>query len=169
MAIYGNTITYDYEEELEDGKVEKKKLELVFNSLTLIKYYNYVGREFMVDFYNVGYKSQQSADKLSKEVRDKLNSGEEVTYKDMSEADLNALAHADYSANLEFFINLIAAMIATREHPKQPDFSQIISEIPLFILYDSEFIGELLNFISFGLKKNKAGLQRIGRQRPKKG
>lgn len=167
MTIYGNTITYDYDDTLEDGTVEQKKLVLVFNTLTLIKYYNYVGREFMVDFYNVGYKSQQSASGLSKDLREKLNSGREVSYEDMSEADLNALANADYSAHLEFFINLIAAMIATREHPKQPDFSQIISEIPLFILYDSEFVGELLNFVSFGLKKNKAGLQRLGHRSQK--
>lgn len=168
MAIYGNTITYDYEEELEDGTTEKKKLTLVFNPLTLIKYYNYVGREFMTDFYDIAFKSQKNSANLSKELREKMEAGEEVNYEDISESDLKALSSADYSANLEFFINLIAAMIATREHPKQPDFAEIIGSIPLFVLYDTEFLTELLSFISFGLKKNKGILGKLGRRQAKR-
>lgn len=167
MAIYGNTITYDYEEELEDGTVEKKKLTLVFNPLTLIKYYNYVGREFMTDFYDIAFKSQKNAANMSKELRAKIDAGEELNYEDISEEDLKALSSVDYSANMEFFINLIAAMIATREHPKQLDFAEIISSIPLFILYDSDFLTELLNFIAFGLKKNKGILGKLGRRQAK--
>ena len=155
MAVYGNTITYKYEEELEDGTTERKELLLVFNPLTLVKYYNYVGREFMTDFFEVALSSKNNFEHLSKEVKDKIEKGEEITADALSTADIKALNSIDYSAHMEFFLNTIAAMIATREHPRKLDFADIISSIPLMILYDSEFLNELLSVITFGLKKKK--------------
>lgn len=155
MAVYGNTITYAYEEELEDGTKEQKRLQLVFNPLTLIKYYNYVGREFMTDFFEVAVKSQKEYEHLSKDAKDKIESGEELTMEELSLDDVKALSAVDYTSHMEFFLNTIAAMIATREYPKQLDFAEIISSIPLMILYDSNFLKELMSVITFGLKKKK--------------
>lgn len=155
MAVYGNTITYKYEEELEDGTTERKELLLVFNPLTLVKYYNYVGREFMTDFFEVALSSKNNFEHLSKEVKDKIEKGEEITADALSTADIKTLNSIDYSAHMEFFLNTIAAMIATREHPRKLDFADIISSIPLMILYDSKFLNELLSVITFGLKKKK--------------
>lgn len=155
MAVYGNTITYKYEEELEDGTTERKELLLVFNPLTLVKYYNYIGREFMTDFFEVALSSKNNFEHLSKEVKDKIEKGEEITADALSTADIKTLNSIDYSAHMEFFLNTIAAMIATREHPRKLDFADIISSIPLMILYDSGFLNELLSVITFGLKKKK--------------
>lgn len=155
MAVYGNTITYKYEEELEDGTTEQKELLLVFNPLTLVKYYNYVGREFMTDFFEVALSSKNNFEHLSKEVKEKIEKGEEITADALSVADIKTLNSIDYSAHMEFFLNTIATMIATREHPKKLDFAEIISSIPLMILYDSDFLNEMLSLITFGLKKKK--------------
>ena len=80
--------------------------------------------------------------------------GKELTLEEINEADLAVLGNVDYSAHMEFFINLMGAMIATREYPKRVDFFDCISEIPPYLVYDGEFCGKLVNFVAFALKKN---------------
>lgn len=146
--IYGTKMVYPYQE--NDGdKVVDKKLELVFNPITLIKYQGYTGREFMVDFMQLGNNTHKN---LSKGLQEKIDKGEEINYEDLTSEDLTSL---DMSEHFQFFLNLTASMIAANAYPKVLDFGEIISSLPLFIFYDNDFTTELIEFISYGLKKNK--------------
>lgn len=161
--IYGTKMVYVYQE-LDGDKDVDKKLELSFNPITLIKYQGYLGREFMTDFMQLGNSNYKG---LSKELKEKIDKGEEIKYEDLSNEDIEALSKGDIMSNMEFYINLTACMIATNEYPKKLDFGEIICSLPLFLFSDTNFIAELIDFISFGLKKNNlmAGQQLAQRLR----
>ena len=148
--IYGTKMVYVYQE-LDGDKAVDKKLELSFNPITLIKYHGYTGREFMTDFMQLGNSNYK---KLGKELKERIEKGEELKYEDLSNEDIDALSNVDIMSNMEFYINLTASMIATNEYPKRLDFGEIICSLPLFLFSDVNFITELVEFISFGLKKN---------------
>lgn len=150
--VYGNKLVYAYEEEVSEGKVETKKLELTFNPMTLIHYQNYTGNDFMVDFMAVNFDMSK---KIRPELKEKIEKGEELNYGDITEKDVEALTSADMTKNLQFFINVTASMIATSAYPKKLAFEDIIDTLPLFLFYEDNFLSELVQLISFGLKKNK--------------
>lgn len=150
--IYGTKMIYPYQEIDESGQTIDKKLELVFNPMTLIKYMNYTGKDFMADLFAM---SGQIPKGLSKELQNKINKGEEINYEDISDSDLSKLSGVSVTKNLEFLINVTASMIATNAYPAVLDFGEIISSLPLFLFYDKDFTDELLKLIAFGLKKNK--------------
>ena len=150
--VYGNKLIYAYDDEVSEGKIEIKKLELTFSPITLIKYQNYTGNEFMVDFMNINFNM---ANKIRPELKHKIEKGEELTYNDITEEDITMLSQADTNKHIEFFINVTASMIATTAYPKILEFGEIINSLPVFLFNDDEFLNELVQLIAFGLKKNK--------------
>lgn len=154
MNTYGTVLTHEYETVNENGETVSVELKLCFNAMTLVIYQNYLGRELMTDFVNLCMKSQEQTKGISKELLDKFQSGKELTLADINEADLAVMNNVDYSAHMEFFINLMGAMVATREYPKRLDFMECIAEIPPHLVYDGEFCTKLVNFVAFALKKN---------------
>lgn len=154
MNNYGTVLTHEYETVNEDGTPVSVELKLVFNAMTLVIYQNYLGRELMTDFVNLCMQSQKQAKGISKELFDKVQGGKELTLADLTEEDITVLQNVDYTAHMEFFINLMGAMVATREYPKRLDFFDCISEIPPHLVYDQAFCTKLVNFVSFALKKN---------------
>jgi len=94
--IYGNVMTYKYEDDKVDESgnslldeqgnplTETKEITLVFNLVTLIKYKNYTGRDFLTDFLSMGEKTVKSAQKMGfdKGTVEKLSRGEETTFED---------------------------------------------------------------------------------------
>lgn len=155
--VYGNKLVYAYDEEMSDGTKETKKLELTYNPITLIRYQGYTGRDMMADFMSINFNS---AKKLSKELQDKIGKGKDISYDDITEADMQNFTANDLMAHTEFFINLAGSMLATTLYPKVPAFSDIINSLPLFLFYDENFLKELCDLIAFGLKKNKVQLSK---------
>lgn len=171
--IYGNVMKYKYEDarldesgnflldEQEIPLTEAKEIVLVFNAITLIKYKNYTGRDFLSDFISMGEKAVKSAQKvnLGKELTQKLERGEDPTLEDLKEIDSESI-DADM-LDTEFFVNIIGAMIAASNPHATKDFFDIIDEVPIMLLYDPDFMRELMQFITFGLKKNKMTFSKI--------
>ncbi len=159
--VYGNKLVYVYEEDTVDeegkGKVVNKKLDLTFNPMTFIKYQNYTGRDFMADFMEISFNM---SNKISPELLKKIENDEEILYGDISNSDIEALTGEQMTKNIEFFINAVASMIATSVYPKNLDFGEIINTLPIFLFYDDNFLKELVEFITFGLKKNKQTITR---------
>lgn len=153
--VYGNKLVYAYDDEElgKDGEIKKviKKLELTFSPITLIKYQNYTGREFMVDFMSINLNM---TNKIRPELKQKIEKGEELTYGDITEEDIRALSSSDMNKNTEFFINITASLIATTAYPKILDFAEIINSLPVFLFNDENFLNELIQLMSFNLKKN---------------
>ena len=152
--IYGNSIIWKYTE-IEGDKEVEKQLKLVFSPITLIKYQGYLGREFMTDFFRLGKNTSKD---LSPKLQEKLAKGEEITIEDLTEEDVKSLSPKGFSEHIEFFLNLIVCMIATEKYPKVTDFAETINSLPLSIYNDDELFGELMELISFGLKKNSTQL-----------
>lgn len=169
---YGTVISYEYEEETADklpnGKIEKhieqKKIELVFNDLTPIKYMNYVGRDMYDDMIKITKKTQQVANAQSQAVLQKAQSvavDKELTISDFTEEDFKALENLNYTEYIEFYTNIFAAMVATREYHKDLDFLDIIVGLPTSLMIsDQEFMKRVSNLLSFGLKKKTATVYR---------
>lgn len=166
--LYGTKMIYRYKEEvpkvdsngetiIENGdfvtEVKEKKLELCFSANTFIIYKNYTTRELMKDFFNAGTTAQKEW-LINKEVLDKVKEKEEIKLDDLSEEDIEKLSKIGFNDSIEFFINITAAMIATNEYPIKRDFAEIINELPLFLFNDDKFTTELMQLVSFGLKKN---------------
>jgi hypothetical protein len=151
--LYGNKLVYAYEDidEREEGKVVTKKLDLTFSPITFIKYQNYTGKDFMADFMALNFSI---AGKISPELKQKIEKGEEIHYQDITEDDIKGFTSQDSSKNIEFFINAVASMVATTAYPKVLDFGEIMNSLPIFLFYDDVFLSELTELISFGLKKN---------------
>lgn len=172
---YGTVISYEYEEETAeiknpfDGTVEKKtkkkKIELVFNALTPIKYYNYVGRDLYADLAGIVKTTQSKSDKKTESVLQKAQGIENLTVDDFTEEDLKAIENLNCTQYLEFFINLFAAMVATREYSKNLDYLDIIVDLPIdCMITDGEFMKRVLSLLSFGLKKKATVYRRTGFQ-----
>lgn len=171
--IYGNVMTYKYEDDKVDESgnslldeqgnplTETKEITLVFNLVTLIKYKNYTGRDFLTDFLSMGEKTVKSAQKMGfdKETVEKLNRGEETTFEDFKNTDFESI-NADI-IDIDFFVNTMGAMIAANDPHSTRDFYDIIGEVPIMLLFDPDFIKELMSLISFGLKKNKSAFKKI--------
>ena len=168
---YGTVISYEYEEEtaekLPNGeikkKTEKKKIELVFNALTPIKYYNYVGRDLYADLAGIVKTTQSKSDKKTESVLQKAQGIENLTVDDFTEEDLKAIENLNCTQYLEFFINLFAAMVATREYSKNLDYLDIIVDLPIDCMSaDGEFLKRVTNLLAFGLKKTATVSRRTG-------
>lgn len=160
---YGTVISYEYDEEkneikLIDGtvekKIERKKIELVFNALTPIKYYNYVGRDLYADLAEIVKTTKSKSNKTTESVLQKALSIENLSVEDFSEADFKVIESLNYTQYLEFFINLFAAMVATREYNKNLDYLDIIVDLPIdCMISDGEFMKRVTDLLAFGLKK----------------
>lgn len=168
---YGTVISYEYEEEssekLPNGEIktniEKKKIELVFNALTPIKYYNYVGRDLYAELAEIVKITQSKSDKKTESVLQKAQGIENLTVDDFTEDDFKAIENLNYTQYLEFFINLFAAMVATREYSKNLDYLDIIVDLPIdCMISDGEFMKRVTDLLSFGLKKKATVYRRTG-------
>ncbi len=163
--IYGTKLIYKYSEEVpkvningetmvdKDGNFlteeKEKKLELTFSAITFLIYKNFTAREFMKDFMVLGLEAQKEFDK-NKEVFEKAQNNIE----NLTEEDIEVLSKIGFNESIEFFINATAAMIATTEYPRKRDFVEIINELPMYIFQDEQFMKELVQLISFSVKKN---------------
>lgn len=136
---YGSIKKYTYEDMNENGEVVKKTITLEFNPLTLIKYHNYVGRDLLADLADIAKSAG------------KANVTGESGVTEMTDADFDALV--GLSASLEFFSNLIAAMICTARRHERLDFEEVIASIPMDMFSDGQFMSEVMELITFGLKK----------------
>lgn len=153
---YGMVVSFDYEEMTENGRVEQKKIELVFNSLTLIKYYNYVGRDLYADMAEVVKTIQSKTGDKKSGVMKKAQTGD-LTIDDFSDEDLELIQSLNYTQYMEFFVNFFAAMIATKEYNKNLDFLDIMADLPIdLMLTDQEFMSRVSNMLVFGVKKKMA-------------
>ena len=136
---YGLVKTYTYEDVNENGEIVKKTITLEFNPLTLIKYHGYVGRDLLADATEVVRRAG------------KTNISGETEIGEMTDGDVDALNGA--SASIEFFANLVAAMICTARRNERLNFEDVIASIPFEMLTDSEFMNEITEFFTFGIKK----------------
>lgn len=153
---YGTVISYDYQEETDSGVVENKKIELVFNALTPIKYLNYVGRDMYADLAEIVKTTQYQSNEKAKNVLKKAQEIENLTLNDFTEEDFKAIENLNYTQYTEFFINLFAAMVATREYKKNLDYLDIIVDLPIeLMISDGEFLKRVSELLAFGLKKKK--------------
>ena len=153
--IYGNTIIYKYTE-LDGNKEVEKQLKRVFSPITLIKYQGYLGREFMTDLFNLQVGTAKG---LSQRLKDKIEKGEDIVLDDLTDEDIKSLT-PNISSQIEFYLNLVVCMIATEKYPKVIDFAETLNSLPLSIYSDEEFFAELMELISFAIKKNSKELER---------
>lgn len=130
-------MTYKYEDDKVDESgnslldergnplTETKEITLVFNLVTLIKYKNYTGRDFLTDFLSMGEKTVKSAQKMGfdKETVEKLNRGEETTFEDFKNTDFESI-NADI-IDIDFFVNTMGAMIQRVVKRKRQNFQKI--------------------------------------------
>lgn len=141
-----------------DDEGNAKTVLLAFNPLTLVKYKNFTGHDFMADFMMLGAAGSKEVEKLSPEARSMLDKGK-LDFALLKESDIDILQKMNSARNTEFYINLYAAMIATAEHMNgKPavDFAEILSDMPFDMLYDADFTKDIIEMIAFGLKKNNA-------------
>lgn len=160
--IYGTKMIYKYSEEipkvnangetLVDGngdfitEIKEQKLELSFNLMTYLIYKNVIGTDLMKDFITFGKTFQKKVDK-----------NEDILGLDadnLTEEDIEKMSAVYDNDTIKFLLQVTAAMIATSEYPKQRPFEDIISNLPLSLILDGEFIKEVIQLISFNLKKN---------------
>lgn len=146
---YGSVLKYpyiDYEtthnEKGEEITVEvEKTLDLKFSLTTLTKYHDYVGRDLLSDMA-----------KLSRKANKLQNVSADTDIEDMTEEDIDALF--SISDALEFYGDLVAAMVCTYHRTKNLDFEEVRDEIPFSLLQNNDFIEKVMNLVSFGIKKN---------------
>lgn len=160
--IYGTKLIYKYTEEVpkvnEKGETlvddngdfltetKEKKIELTFNLMTYLIYKNVIGTDLMKDFITFGKGFQKKVDK-----------NEDILGLDtdnLTEEDAEKMLAVWDNDTIQFLLQITAAMIATTEYPKQRPFEDIIKELPLNLLFDGEFIKEVIQLISFNIKKN---------------
>ena len=164
--IYGTKLIYKYTEEIpvvnekgetvitDDGDIltteKQKTLDLTFSALTFLIYKNHTGREFMVDYITAASdadKKWQGNTQLLEKAKTDFDS--------LTIEEKEKVTGLGLDSNIEFFMNAIAAMVATTEYPIKRDFAEIINELPLFeMMQDDQFNTELFSLLSFRLKKN---------------
>ena len=127
-------------------EIKEQKLELSFNLMTYLIYKNVIGTDLMKDFITFGKGFQKKVDK-----------NEDILGLDtdnLTEEDAEKMLAVWDNDTIQFLLQITAAMIATTEYPKQRPFEDIIKELPLNLLFDGEFIKEVIQLISFNIKKN---------------
>lgn len=139
MSNYGISKIYKYEDVDKDGNVVQKTITMEFNVLTLIKYHGYVGRDLLADMAELARKAGNT------NITPDTNIGE------ITEDDLKSFENI--SASIEFFSNLIAAMVCTARRHEKLDFEEVIASLPMQMFTDENFMSEIMELITFGFKK----------------
>lgn len=138
---YGSVLKYPYIDYDENGNEVEKTLNLKFSLTTLTKYHDYVGRDLLSDMA-----------KLSRKANKLQNIDTETDIGSMTEEEIDALF--SISDALEFYGDLVSAMVCTYYRAKNLDFEEVRDEIPFGLLQDNEFIEKVMSLVSFGIKKN---------------
>lgn len=144
---YGSVLKYPYKDTDENGVEIEKTLNLKFSLTTLTKYHGYVGRDLMSDMAKLSRKSSKMA-KLADMTDEEL-----VTYiGDLSDEEYDNMFGNSHS--IEFYGDLVAAMICTYYRTENLDFEEVRDNIPLYLLQDNDFIEKVMSLLSPGIKKN---------------
>lgn len=160
--IYGTKLIYKYTEEIPkvnaDGETlvddngdfitekTEKKIELSFNLMTYLIYKNVVGSDLMKDFMGFGKKFQNKVEENSEILTADADN--------LTNEEIDKIAEVWDNNVMQFLIQVTAAMIATSEYPKHRAFEEIVKELPLQLFFDGEFVKEIVQLISFNIKKN---------------
>lgn len=158
--IYGTKMIYKYSEEIPKVNANgetladdngdfiteniEKKIELSFNLMTYLIYKNVIGTDLMKDFITFGKKFQNKIEKDEKVVTANNN---------LTDEEIEKISEVWDDDIMQFLIQVVVAMIATSEYPKKRPFEEIIKELPLNLFLDGDFIKEVVQLISFNIKK----------------
>ena len=132
---------------LKKVKVSNKEITLRHNLMTYILYRNFTGRDLLDDTMKIGIRSKPLECLLGKDA------------KDLSPDELEKLSSALLGGDTGFYLmNLTAALVATEyQFQKKPfTFEGIIESLPDDLMYDTNFMTNLTEFITVyveGIKK----------------
>lgn len=136
---YGMIKKYTYKEVDENGQEVEKTLTFKCSFLTLKIYKNYVGTDLLADMANIA------------KTAGKTNITADSTVADIADSDLDVMANM--SPTITFYAQLLAAMICTARRNENLDFEEVLDSLPMNILMDGDFMSEILQLVTFGLKK----------------
>ena len=145
---------YGLAKTLDDG--QGGKLKLVGNALTFILYKSYFGRDLLNDIVAFA-KNSADIETIKRFNNLKVKTSDDLALLTESEQKELLTAVGEYRFDTEFVLNFIAALMATAKYPNKPDVTDLIIEIPPWLIADKTIISELMEFLSLFIteKKNK--------------
>lgn len=143
---------------VKDMNNEEQTIKLVYNAFTFIIYKNFTGNDLMEDIFKLG-TNKDLREVIS--IIDKNNIKTENDIINMPEEDLKKVIKGFTTIdNFEFFLNLVASMIASgKSIQEQRSFDNIISEIPPDFIYNQDIMNVVMELITFCIETQKKNLQ----------
>ena len=138
---YGMIKKYTYKTFDENDNEIERTLTFKYSPLTYVIYKNNVGSDLFADM-----------DALNKPTNVKITADTRI--EDLTDKDIEELSNTtDTSAMIIYYSKLLAAMVLTARRNENLDFEEVMDDIPISIFHDSKFMGEIMELVTFGLKK----------------
>lgn len=138
---YGMIKKYTYKTFDENDKEIERTLTFKYSPLTYTIYKNNVGSDLLAD---MGALTKSTDTKITADTK----------IEDLTDKDIEALSDmTDMTSTIIFYSKLLAAMILTARRNENLDFEEVMDDIPISIFHDSKFMSEIMELVTFGLKK----------------